>query len=70
LDPGALRGPTGLEREFDWSEMTATKYMRVAEVFKSKPGLDFETLAIDASALYLLAKRSVPIHRLINLARR
>jgi DUF3102 family protein len=44
-----------LEHEFGWTQMTATKYMRVASAFKSKPSLDFESLTIDATALYALA---------------
>lgn len=45
-----------LEQNFGWTEMTATKYMRVAKAFgESKPSLD---LTIDASALYLLAIRN------------
>lgn len=46
-----------LEAEFDWSESTAQRYMRVSESFKSVTVTD---LPIDAKALYLLSAPSVP----------
>jgi hypothetical protein len=49
-----------IESEFGWSEMTATKYIRVARAFESKPDLDFAGLTIDATALYALAAPDVP----------
>jgi hypothetical protein len=48
-----------LEDNFGWSEKTAERLMQVAKAFAGK----FDTvsnLTIDASALYLLAKPSVP----------
>jgi hypothetical protein len=47
-----------LEENFGWMEMTATRYMRVAQTFKSFKSNS--VLTIDSSALYLLAGPRVP----------
>jgi len=46
-----------LKLEFDWSEPTAQRFMRVARKFKS---VNLTNLAIVPSALYLLAASSIP----------
>jgi hypothetical protein len=48
-----------LDREFGWSEITAQRYMRVAEAFKSVKMTDFTGLTIDATALYALSVSAV-----------
>ena len=47
-----------LKREFEWSERTATEFMRYYEFSKSEDVGRFERL--DVSSLYLLAARSTP----------
>jgi hypothetical protein len=49
-----------LDKEFGWTEMTATRYMRVAGAFKSNTMLDFGVVSIDRGALYALAAPDVP----------
>jgi hypothetical protein len=46
-----------LDREFEWTEQTALNYMRLAELNKSKPVLDWD---LPVKALYLLAAPSTP----------
>jgi CheY-like chemotaxis protein len=46
-----------LKLEFDWSEPTAQRFMRVARKFKS---VNLTDLSIAPSALYLLAAASIP----------
>lgn len=46
-----------IESEFRWSERAARNFMQVAEAFKSAK---FADLAIDTSALYVLAAPSTP----------
>jgi hypothetical protein len=46
-----------LDREFGWTEMTATRFMNVYELGKSNNLLD---LSIPISGLYLLAAPSTP----------
>ena len=46
-----------LQAEFDWTQMTANRFMRVAKQFKSNNLLD---LHIAPSALYVLAAPSTP----------
>jgi phage N-6-adenine-methyltransferase len=46
-----------LKTEFDWTQMTASRFMNVAEHFKTNNLLD---LKIGPSALYLLASPSTP----------
>jgi hypothetical protein len=50
-----------LEREFGWSEPTATRYMNVARAFKSCSVQDFTGLTIDATALYFLSAPQMPV---------
>lgn len=49
-----------LDAEFGWSERTARNFMRIAEAFKSARLADFDSLTIDATALYALAAPDVP----------
>jgi hypothetical protein len=46
-----------LEREFGWTEMTATRFINVYEMSKSNKLLDFD---LPVSGLYLLAAPSTP----------
>lgn len=46
-----------LKREFDWTEMTATRFMNVYEMSKSNNLLDLD---LPVSSLYLLAAPSTP----------
>jgi hypothetical protein len=55
----AATGGARLDREFGWSEITAQRYMRVAEAFKSVTVTDFTGLTIDATALYALSVSDV-----------
>lgn len=48
-----------IEREFGWSERAARRYMEVADAFSHKSATVAD-LTIDASALYVLASKSVP----------
>lgn len=47
-----------LKAEFEWSHMTATRFMQVAEFAKVNTGVNFA--GIQAKALYLLAAPSTP----------
>jgi hypothetical protein len=48
-----------IEREFGWSDRTARNFMRVHEMLSGKSEI-ISDLAIDATALYALASKSVP----------
>jgi hypothetical protein len=50
-----------LKEEFDWSDRTARRYVSVASAFSSDTvSADFDTLTIEANALYALAASDVP----------
>ena len=49
-----------LDREFGWSQQTASNYMRVAEAFKLPSLGNSGGLTIDATALYALSAPDVP----------
>src|SRR6516225_1797036 len=56
-----------LEREFGWTEMTATRFINVYDMSKSNKLLDLE---LPISALYLLAAPSTPEAAKIEIVER
>jgi hypothetical protein len=50
-----------LAEEFEWTDETARKYMRVAQAFQIPTKLGFDGLTIDATALYALSAPDVPL---------
>ena len=59
-----------LDGEFGWTEMTATRFMRVYDMVKSRNLRDLPSF--DVSALYLLAAPSTPeaVRQIANIHRR